>query len=451
MHQDLLQEYNPWWHEPASPLPDKPLILRDLFHQIAPIALDLSDRRAVSIAGPRQVGKTTLVKQVLQAALDQEHPRDRVVYLTHDDFGPHFKSLRSLLDLVFSRENLGRSPQPKPIIAIDEIQRFENWGLDLKSFIDREKAKFIITGSAALPLTKQAGDSLLGRLDEHHLLGLTFSEFLELRQAGARVSYEPAPLAVEQYFRVGGFPEHSAQANPGIAARRIRRDIVGKALGQDLLGHAEIRKGDSLTRFFTFLVRNAGSILNKEKLAKEAEINRKQVDRWLQLLKEADLIYSVENLANDGQPKPRGKPKIFPSDPGISSAFSFGANPPPYPQLAECGVLRHLIHQHAHFHPGAPEVVGYWRKGEDREVDFVGIFGTATCAFEVTTSRKPSRVRAKLETLRWLQQKGLTERAFLISWTSSSNIKHDLGDVTAISFQDFFIRCSKGTLLEARP
>jgi uncharacterized protein len=448
MEIDLLREYNPWWHGPHSVIPDKFLILRDLYHSIAPVALNLEDRRAVSIAGPRQVGKTTLIKQLLQTAIDDGHPSDRVVYLTHDDFGPHFDSLRRLLDLVFSQTNLSSDSGPKAIIAIDEIQRFENWDTDLKSFIDREKAKFIITGSAALPLTRQASDSLLGRLDEYHLLGLNFKEFLAIRQAGAVRAIEPASIAVEKYFRIGGFPEHSANIDEGIAARRIRRDVIEKALGQDLLGAAEIRKGDSLTRFFTFLVRNAGSILNKEKLANEAGINRKQVDRWLQLLRDADLIYSVNNFAIDGQPKPRGKPKIYPSDPGISAAFSFGATPPPYGQLAECAVLRHLINQLSLMMPGVPEEIGYWRKGESREVDFVGTFSGQQCVFEVTTSRKSSVLKKKLETLEFFRKKELASKAFLISSKGGIDFKADVQGIFTLSFQEFFQLCCTGNLTE---
>ncbi len=154
------------------------------------------------IAGPRQVGKTTLVKEILKSNpqniyLNWDIPADRYKILSF------FEKSSSFLDLDIKLPN-------KLIIAFDEIHKFKHWKNFLKGFYDlyKDTLKIIVTGSAKLNIYKKSGDSLMGRYFLYQMHPLTVAEILG-KDSPLDIIQQPKLFPVSNMNRLlefGGFP-----------------------------------------------------------------------------------------------------------------------------------------------------------------------------------------------------------------------------------------------------
>ena len=172
-------------------------------------------KKMVFIAGPRQVGKTTLALSLL-GARDESHPG----YLNWDD--PHTRP--ALLR--------GEIPSGQPLLVLDEIHKFRRWRSLLKGLYDthRSTVRFLVTGSARLDVYRKGGESLQGRY--HHYRLHPFS----LRELAA----DPRAQDVEHLLRFGGFPE-PALSGEERTWRRWNRERLDRVVHQDIRDLENVR------------------------------------------------------------------------------------------------------------------------------------------------------------------------------------------------------------------
>ena len=181
-----LTSINVWWNGQEIPKKIKKAdTRRKVFFDLANNCL--KDIENIScISGPRQVGKTTLMGQLMDFQLNEKNldPK-RIIYVPIDNEAVLLDSDDILMDSlkIYFDYVLGEAPQnlSEPVyVYLDEIQSLENWAKKLKSYVDvYSNLKFIISGSSHTKLYQDSAESLVGRIHFRLVLPFKFKEFLD--------------------------------------------------------------------------------------------------------------------------------------------------------------------------------------------------------------------------------------------------------------------------------
>ena len=398
----ILRDQNRWWanprHRETLRLPRR----RDAFGRILEYLGDVHGGRAAALLGPRQVGKTTLLLQVVDELLVKGWPAGNIVFFDFSD--------ERLVSAVSPREvvegpPVGLSAEYPRVFLFDEIQNAPGWQKWLKGAVDQSRraagagSRFIVTGSAAASLRQGGVESGQGRWDEIPIEGLTLAEFLRL---GSPLDEDAPPTTVRdphafaRYLEVGGFPEHISAVVPvREAQRRIREDIADRAILRDLLSTG--LDVERLRQLFVYLVNGSGNAWSQAKRAQDLEANRKSLADWLSALEGTHLIARLDrdsHARGKARTQLRQQPKIFASDHGLITAFASDPEPFEVPDVRarvfEASVYRHL-RELARADSG---VLSFGRIEEDLEVDFIVRYPAVAVGIEVTcnSDAKPRKL-----------------------------------------------------------
>jgi len=268
----------------------------------------LLDTPVVLLAGPRQAGKTTLVRQFSERGLH---------YLTLDD---ELTLLSAREDPVGMIRNLDRA-------VIDEIQRAPQLLLAIKKSVDEDRrpGRFLITGSANLTALPTVADSLAGRMETLLLLPLSQSEienrpanWIERVFAGEILTANPPVVGNELVERVlrGGYPE--AIARPTVK-RRIAwtRQYINAIIQRDVRDIAEIDKLEQLPRFLRALAQTAGQMCNYSELGGQVGLDGKTVSRYIGVFEQMYLLKRIDVWARNRLKRVVKTPKLQFIDSGL--------------------------------------------------------------------------------------------------------------------------------------
>lgn len=196
-----LRRMNPWWHGlPQAPLPP----MRRWAYDVALRRLRGGLAKITALSGPRQVGKSTLVLQMIQSLLDEGIAPTRIFYVQFDEL-PELRLSEPILRLTewFELNVLGRTfnesahAGQEVYLFLDEVQNLEAWTPQLKSLVDISAVRVMVTGSSALRI-EQGRDSLAGRISTLEMGPLFLREIAALRGQGSLPAFLPlnglAPL-----------------------------------------------------------------------------------------------------------------------------------------------------------------------------------------------------------------------------------------------------------------
>ncbi len=246
----------------------------------------------VALLGPRQVGKTTLAREVLRAwkgrgaLFDLEDPEGAAA------LADPLSALRPLRGLV----------------VLDEVQNTPEIFRILRVLADRERgpARFLVLGSASPALLRQTSESLAGRITFHRLGGFDLSE------TGAG--------ALPRLWLRGGFPD-SFLAPSEARSFRWRQDFVSTFLQRDVPQFGVSVPAPVLRRFWTMVAHSHGQVWNASGVAQSLGVSVPTVQRYLDLL-EATFMVRVLRPWHENLSKRQVKaPKVYVSDPGILHAL----------------------------------------------------------------------------------------------------------------------------------
>ncbi len=319
---------NPWWRD-GSEIVEWSYRRRTYFKPFANLALDRDVRRAAVLLGPRRVGKTVLIKQVVKEAIDRGFDRKHILYASIDT--PIYSGMRleSFVDMLPAIAG-------DALIIFDEIQYLKDWERHLKDLVDsRPDIKFIATGSAAAALKLKSKESGAGRFSEFMLPPLTFHEFLcfvgldeQLVTERAEGEYHFPDIsglnaAFIDYLNHGGYPE--AVLNPAIRAdpdQFVRNDIIDKVLLKDLPALYGISDIQELNRLFSFLAYNAGNEANLESISRESGMTKPTIKKYVEYLESAFLILKVQTVDQNGRTMQRERNfKVYLNNPSMRAAL----------------------------------------------------------------------------------------------------------------------------------
>ncbi len=248
-------------------------------------------RKMVFLSGPRQVGKTTLARRVLE----EMSPRDEV-YLNWDR-PEHRKIIR---DLTWSRSG--------PVAVLDEVHKFRGWKTLVKGFHDTEGAvqRLLVTGSARLDVYRRGGDSLAGRYASFRLHPLTMGELgREGRPPEAEAILDPARWPIERevpatvgdaLLTLGGFPEPFLGGSEK-TARRWRLTRREQVLHQDVRDLALVRDISGIEHLLDLVTERVSLPLSLNSLREDLSVDHKTIRRWLEILERLQVVFFVRPFA----------------------------------------------------------------------------------------------------------------------------------------------------------
>jgi len=272
----------------------------------------MADTPVVLLAGPRQAGKTTLVRQIAATELR---------YLTLDDE----------LTLLSAREDPVGMIRSLDRAVIDEIQRAPKLLLAIKKSVDEDRrpGRFLLTGSANLMALPTVADSLAGRMETLSLLPLSQSE-IEGQSAnwldGVFKGQIPKPGTaphgsdlVERVLR-GGYPE--AVARP-TSKRRVAwtRQYIDAIIQRDVRDVSCIEKLDQLPRLLRALAQTAGQLCNYTQLAGQVGLDGKTASRYVGVFEQMYLLKRVEVWARNRLNRVIKTPKLQFIDSGLLASL----------------------------------------------------------------------------------------------------------------------------------
>jgi predicted AAA+ superfamily ATPase len=272
------------------------------------LAEAMADTPVVLLAGPRQAGKTTLVRQVADKGLH---------YLTLDD---ELTLLSATADPVGMIRHLDRA-------VIDEIQRAPGLLLAIKKSVDEDRraGRFLLTGSANLMALPRVADSLAGRMETLTLLPLSQSEIEgrtlnwldglfsgQLPQPGSEARTDNLVHRVLQ----GGYPEMLLRTTP---RRRVAwaRQYLDAIMARDVRELSGIEKLDQLPRFLRALAHTAGQVCNYTQLGAQVGLDGKTAARYMSVFEQMYLLKRVEPWAGNRLKRVVKAPKLQFLDSGL--------------------------------------------------------------------------------------------------------------------------------------
>lgn len=273
----------------------------------------LLDTPVVLLAGPRQAGKTTLVRQIAE--------QQGLRYLTMDD---ELTMLSARADPVSMVRSLDRA-------VIDEIQRAPQLLLAIKKSVDEDRrpGRFLLTGSANLMALPTVADSLAGRMETLSLMPLSQSEMVSSSAnwidgafVGRILKVNQPILGLDLVERVlrGGYPEAVSRAT---ARRRVAwaRQYIDAIIQRDVRDVAGIDKLDQLPRFLRALAQVAGQMCNYTQLAGQVGLDGKTASRYVGVFEQMYLVKRVDVWARNRLNRVVKTPKLQFIDSGLLSAL----------------------------------------------------------------------------------------------------------------------------------
>ncbi len=261
------------------------MILRD---KIESLNETLSYFPVVGIIGPRQVGKTTLAKELLiqlkkeSVYIDLENPRD----------------ISKLFEPVLFFEN-----NIEKCIVLDEIQRMPELFPVLRSMVDlkREPARFIILGSASPELIRDSSESLAGRIAYEELTPFNLTE----------ISSE-----LYKHWISGGFPDAFLAPNNKIRIKWLS-NFIQTYIERDLpLLGLDINR-NTIRKIWTMIAHMHGNVINMNNIGKSLELSSTTIKKYLTFLEDAFLIRQLYPYAANVKKRLVKSPKVYIRDSGI--------------------------------------------------------------------------------------------------------------------------------------
>ena len=340
-------------------------------------------RRTIQVvAGPRQVGKTTLVKQVLQQLstpsrffnADGVEPDDK------DWITARWEEVRALMHFNQYQEI---------VLVIDEVHKINNWSEQVKREWDADtfndvNIKVVLLGSSRLLLKKGLTESLAGRFE---ILSMTHWSFQEMQEAFG--------WDINQYVYFGGYPGSAPYVNNEARWRKyMRESIIAPAIEKDVLQTTYIYKPALMHQLFHLGCDYSGELLSYNKmlgLLQDAG-NATTLVNYLEVLGESKLLTGLPKYVKDASRKYRTIPKLQVYNNALLTALTEGVSyekvftdPQLWGRWVESAVGCYLLDK-------ADELdcdLFYWRE-DNEEVDFVLRRADKLLAIEVKSGKRQS-------------------------------------------------------------
>jgi len=319
--------------------------------------------KAIIIVGPRQVGKTTLIRTQLSGS--------DIQFFDGDD-----PTVRSLLDTP-NTEKIRKLLGGNKIVFIDEAQRINGIGLTLKIITDQFKdVQLWVSGSSSFSLFNELNEPLTGRKWEYELFPISWEEY------EAHVGYLKAEQDLENRLIYGMYPD--ILTNEYGEEQELLRNLVDSYLYRDVLAHSEVRKPDILAKLVQALAFQVSSEVNYNELSQLIGISKDTVQRYVDILEKGYVVFRLRSFSKNLRNEIKKGRKVYFYDNGIRNAVIGDFNTLDLRKdtgaLWENFLVSERIKQNAYKLTFAKPY--FWRTTQQQEIDYVEQRGQNLFAYE---------------------------------------------------------------------
>lgn len=324
--------------------------------------------KTIIVAGPRQVGKTTLLKSILVT--------HSYLFLDGDD--PKVRSILNTPNTAEIENLIGKHE----IVFIDEAQRIEGIGLTLKIINDQFKnVQLFASGSSSFDLAHALNEPLTGRKWEFLLYPISWEEYEQ------KHGYLYAEQQLEDRLLYGFYPDVLNHPGEEIS---ILRNLVNSYLYRDILSFADIRKPEVLDRLVQALALQVGNEVKYNELAQTVNVDKNTIIKYLDILQKGYVIYKLPSFSRNLRNEIKTNKKVYFYDNGIRNMVLGNFDPlelrTDKGAIWENFLLSERIKQNEYKERLAKSY--FWRSKQQQEVDYVEETGGKITGYEFKWSAK---------------------------------------------------------------
>ncbi len=306
--KELLYQYNPWWEELFKNENVKP---REKY--LIELRKYLDFKQIIILTGLRRVGKTTLMKLIIEELIAKGVESKHILYVSMDDYLLH---KNNIIEIINEFRKVHRIKiEEKIYLFLDEVTYKEDFHVQLKNIYDSQNTKlFVASSSASMLRDKKA--SLTGRAITIEIKPLDLEEYLFFN--GITIKKRDKQLYKSyflEYCKVGGLPENVLNPN-----REYLMNLVDDIIQKDITAFHAIKNHQIVRDYFTLLMERSGKQLSINKIGKILGISPDTSKRYLTFFESTYLIHLLPRWGKTNQ-KLLSPKKIYASDLGIKHMF----------------------------------------------------------------------------------------------------------------------------------
>ena len=257
--------------------------------------------KAIILVGPRQVGKTTLLQQLVS------NSSRSVLSLNCDE--PEVQSMLTATNVAKLKTIIGNHE----LVVIDEAQKVDNIGLTLKLIVDNfDGVQVVATGSSAFELRNRLNEPLTGRKFEYQMFPISCGEIIDT------YGLLDERRTLENRLIYGSYPDIIMHPE---ASRRYLTELTQSYLYKDILSLNDVRKPELLDKLLQALAYQVGSEVSTNELAKTLQIDNKTIDKYIDLLEKCYVIFRLGGLSRNLRTELKRAKKIYFYDNGVRNAI----------------------------------------------------------------------------------------------------------------------------------
>jgi len=306
--KELFYQYNPWWEESFQNKNVKP---REKY--LVELRKYLDFKQIIILTGLRRVGKTTLMKLIIEELIAKGIESKHILYVSLDDY---LLYKNNIIEIVNEFRKVHKIKfEDKIYLFLDEVTYKEDFHVQLKNIYDSQNTKlFVASSSASMLRDKKA--SLTGRAITLEIKPLDLEEYLFFN--GITIKERDRQLYKSyfiEYCRVGGLPENVLNPN-----REYLMNLVDDIIQKDITAFHGIKNHQIVRDYFTLLMERSGKQLSINKIGKILGISPDTSKRYLNYFESTYLIHLLPRWGKTNQ-KLLSPKKIYASDLGIKYMF----------------------------------------------------------------------------------------------------------------------------------
>lgn len=330
--------------------------------------------KAIVLIGARQVGKTTLLKEIFPNQND-------LLWFNADDLP--VRDFFSNVTIERFRSMIGKNK----IVVIDEAQRIENVGIKMKLITDNfPDVQLVVTGSSSFELANKINEPLTGRKFEYELFPLSFNEMTE--EIGLFTEIQKLPIRLV----FGMYPD--VVCNPG-DEKEILSQLTNSYLYKDILEWERIKKPDKIVKLMKAMAYQIGSEVSYNELSQIVEIDKGTIEKYINLLEQTKIIFRLPSYNRNLRNELKFGRKIYFCDNGIRNALINNLSDIEFRQdagalwenfmISELRKYNHYTHNYCNTY--------FWRTTQKQEIDYIEEKDGKLTAYEFKWNpKKKSRV-----------------------------------------------------------